>query len=187
VIRPPTVDPVPTADPFPGPVQSPDHNLEVSVPATDEAVALAVAAADAADDVKAADLAILDVSDLLAIVDVFLLASATNDRQLKAIGERIEERLRAQERRPLRREGTPEAGWVLLDYGDVVCHLFTTEQRGIYALERLWADVPRRDVRTGAQLASAVEREVEEVGSVTAGPGPADTPSGATPDRDAGS
>jgi len=137
------------------------------VPATDEAVALAVQAAAAADDVKADDLTILDVSDLLAIVDVFLLASATNDRQLKAIGERIEERLRGQERRPLRREGTPAAGWVLLDYGDLVCHLFTTEQRGIYALERLWADVPRRDVTTGAVLASAVEDRV----SVGGGPG----------------
>ena len=139
------------------------------MPATDEAVALAVAAADAADDVKAADLTILDVSELLAIVDVFLLASAGNDRQLKAIGERIEERLRGQQRRPLRREGTPQAGWVLLDYGDLVCHLFTTEQRGIYSLERLWADVPRRDVRTGAQLASTVEREVERVAPSGAG------------------
>ncbi len=139
------------------------------MPATDEAVALAVAAADAADDIKAADLTILDVSDLLAIVDVFLLASAGNDRQLKAIGERIEERLRDQGRRPLRREGTPAAGWVLLDYGDVVCHLFTTEQRGIYSLERLWADVPRRDVRTGVVLDSAVDREVAQVAATSGG------------------
>lgn len=127
------------------------------MPATEEAVRLAVAAADAADDVKADDLALLDVSDLLVIVDVFLLASAASDRQLKAIAERIEERLRDQGRRPARREGTPSAGWVLLDYGDLVCHLFLAEQRGIYALERLWADVPRRDVRTGAVLASAVD------------------------------
>jgi len=134
------------------------------VPATEEAIRLAVAAADAADDVKADDLALLDVSDLLVIVDVFLLASAGSDRQLKAIAERIEERLRDQGRRPARREGTPSAGWVLLDYGDLVCHLFLAEQRGLYALERLWADVPRRDVRTGAVLASAVDTAVE-VGS----------------------
>jgi ribosome-associated protein len=131
------------------------------VPATEEAVQLAVAAADAADDVKADDLALLDVSDLLVIVDVFLLASAGSDRQLKAIAERIEERLRDHGRRTARREGTPSAGWVLLDYGDVVCHLFLEEQRGLYALERLWADVPRRDVRTGAVLASAVDTAVE--------------------------
>lgn len=123
------------------------------MPATDEAVMLAVAAADAADDVKATDLMILDVADLLAIVDVFLLASAVSDRQLKATADRIEERLRRHDRRPLRREGTPEAGWVLLDYGDVVCQLFSTEQRDFYALERLWGDVPRRDVRTGEPLA----------------------------------
>lgn len=131
------------------------------MPATEEAVQLAVAAADAADDVKADDLALLDVSDLLVIVDVFLLASAGSDRQLKAIAERIEERLRDQGRRPARREGTPSAGWVLLDYGDLVCHLFLAEQRGLYALERLWADVPRRDVRTGAVLASTVDAAAE--------------------------
>jgi len=131
------------------------------VPATEEAVRLAVAAAAAADDVKADDLALLDVSELLVIVDVFLLASAGSDRQLKAIAERIEERLRDHGRRPARREGTPSAGWVLLDYGDLVCHLFLAEQRGLYALERLWADVPRRDVRTGAVLASRVDTEVE--------------------------
>jgi ribosome-associated protein len=119
------------------------------VPATDEAVQLAIAAADAAADVKAKDAAILDVSELLVIVDLFLLATAGSDRQLKAIANHIDERLREQDRRPLRREGTPEAGWVLLDYGDLVCHLFLEEQRGIYALERLWADVPRRDVLTG--------------------------------------
>jgi ribosome-associated protein len=130
------------------------------VPATEEAVRLAVAAADAADDVKATDLALLDVSDLLVIVDVFLLASAGSDRQLKAIGERIEERLRDQGRRPLRREGTPSAGWVLLDFGDLVCHLFLTEQRGLYALERLWADVPRLDVRTGEVLGPATDLAV---------------------------
>ena len=127
------------------------------MPATEEAVHLAVAAADAADDVKADDLTLLDVSDLLVIVDVFLLASAGSDRQLKAIADRIEVRLRDEGRRPLRREGTPPAGWVLLDYGDLVCHLFLVEQRGIYALERLWADVPRRDVRTGEVLDSAVD------------------------------
>ena len=119
------------------------------MPATTEAVALAVTAADAADDKKATDPTILDVADLLAIVDVFLLVTASSDRQLKAVAESIEEKLRAQDRRPLRREGTPSAGWVLLDYGDLVCHLFSAEQRDYYALERLWADVPRRDPRTG--------------------------------------
>jgi len=135
------------------------------VPASEEAVQLAVAAARAADDIKASDLTILDVSDLLVLVDVFLLASASSDRQLKAIGTRIEQNLRDEGRKPLRREGTPEAGWVLLDYGDLVCHLFTHEQRGIYALERLWADVPRHDVRTGEILRSVAQSEVERLGA----------------------
>jgi ribosome-associated protein len=122
------------------------------VPATEEAVALALAAADGADDVKATDLAILDVSEILAIVDVFLLASTSSDRQLKAAADRIEERLRASDRKPLRREGSAATGWLLLDFGDLVCHLFSVEQRELYALERLWADVPRRDPRTGEVL-----------------------------------
>lgn len=133
------------------------------MPATDEAVQLAVAACDAADDKKAEDLTILEVADLLGIVDLFVLASTGSDRQLKAVIGSIEQRLREDhDRKPLRREGVPESGWVLLDYGDIVCHVFTREQRGIYALERLWADVPRRDVATGEALAAAAVMAVAE-------------------------
>lgn len=125
------------------------------MPATDDAVTLAVTAADAADDRKATDPAILDVADLLALVDVFLLVTTSSDRQLKAVADAIEERLRDQGRRPSSREGTPASGWVVLDYGDLVCHVFQTEQRELYALERLWADVPRFDPRTGERLEPA--------------------------------
>jgi ribosome-associated protein len=119
------------------------------VPATDEAIALALAAVEGAEDVKATDLTLLDVADLLAIVDLFLLVTASSDRQLKAAGDRIEERLRKEDRKPLRREGSAEAGWVLIDYGELVCHLFLPEQRQLYALERLWADVPHLEPHTG--------------------------------------
>ena len=136
--------------------------------ATDEAIALAIAAADGADDVKATDLSLLDVSDLLAIVDLFLLVTASSDRQLKAAADRIEERLRDVARKPLRREGTPAAGWVLLDYGDLVCHLFLPEQRQLYDLERLWADVPRLDPRSGEVTQTAVPA-AHNVGSGDAG------------------
>lgn len=130
------------------------------MPATDEAVALAVTAADAADDRKATDLATLEVADVLAVVDLFLLATASSDRQIRAVVDRIEERLREDhDRRPLRREGDAASGWVLLDYGDLVCHVFGEEQRSYYALDRLWADVPRRDVRTGDRLESATPAE----------------------------
>ncbi len=141
------------------------------MPATDESVTLAVAAADAADDKKATDLLILEVAEVLALVDVFLLVSTANDRQLKAVAEHVEARLRElHDRRPLRREGTAEAGWVLLDYGDLVCHLFTVDEREFYGLERLWADVPRRDTDTGevlpARTAVAVgARSVDEDGA----------------------
>lgn len=125
------------------------------MPATDEAVALAVTAADAADDRKATDLAILEVADILAVVDLFLLATASSDRQLKAVADRIEERLHEDhDRQVLRREGTPASGWMLLDFGDLVCQLFADEQRDYYALDRLWADVPRRDVLTGERTAA---------------------------------
>lgn len=120
------------------------------MPASEDAIDLAVAAALAADDRQARDLVLLDVADLLALVDLFLVASARTDRQLKAIAGAVEEALREQhDRRPLRREGTVESGWYLLDFGDVVCHLFDEENRDFYALERLWTDVPHLDPLTG--------------------------------------
>lgn len=123
------------------------------MPAQSDAVELAVVAAAGADDKKATDLAVLDVADLLAVVDLFLLATTQNERQLKAAAESIEEKVREQlDRRPLRREGTPASGWCLLDYGDVVCHVFDHEQREFYDLDRLWRDVPRRDPQTGDVL-----------------------------------
>ncbi len=134
------------------------------MPAEPDAIALAVDVADAADDRKAGDLLILEVADILAVVDLFLLATANSDRQLKAVAEAIEERAREQHgRRPQRREGRPDSGWLLLDFGDVVCHLFSTEQRDFYSLERLWADVPRIDVVTGQRTApSDSSASVEE-------------------------
>jgi ribosome-associated protein len=140
------------------------------VPATDEAVTLAVTAADAADDRKATDLAILEVADILAVVDLFVLATASSDRQIRAVADRIEERLREDhDRKPLRREGEAASGWVLLDYGDIVCHVFGDEQRAYYSLDRLWADVPRRDVHSGDRVAAPTpgassDREVDVVG-----------------------
>lgn len=124
------------------------------MPAESDAISLAVDVADAADDRKATDLVILEVADVLGVVDLFLLATATSDRQLKAVAEAVEERARRDhDRRPHRREGRADSGWLLLDFGDVVCHLFSREQRDFYSLERLWADVPRIDVATGRRLA----------------------------------
>jgi len=122
------------------------------VPASQEAVDLSVVAAAAAEDRKAEDPVILEVADVLVVADLFLVVSASNERQIGAIVAGIEERLHVEGRRPLRREGTPTSGWMLLDYGDLVCHVLHSEQRDFYALERVWADVPRRDPLSGVVL-----------------------------------
>ena len=112
------------------------------VTASDRAVELGLAAAQAAADKLASDILLLDVSEQLVITDVFLLASAPNDRQVKAIVDDIEEQLRELGCKPLRREGEKEGRWVLLDFGDIVVHVQHQEERVFYALERLWKDCP---------------------------------------------
>jgi ribosome-associated protein len=104
---------------------------------------LAEAAAQAAADKLATDIHILDMGDLLGITDWFVICSARNDRQLKTVVEEVQSRLKQDEDvAPRRREGQPDTGWMLLDYGVMVVHAFTEEQRGFYDLERLWADAP---------------------------------------------
>ena len=110
--------------------------------ASSRAVELAVAAAEAASDKLAEDILAFDVSDQLVITDIFVLCSAANDRQVKAVVDEIEHRLRELGERPIRREGAREARWVLLDYADIVVHVQRAEDRVYYALERLWKDCP---------------------------------------------
>jgi ribosome-associated protein len=112
------------------------------VTATDRAVELIRAAAEAASDKLARDIVAFDVSDQLVITDAFLLCSGSNDRQVRAIVDAVEERLRTLDAKPVRREGDREARWVLLDYSDVVVHVQHEEERAFYALERLWRDCP---------------------------------------------
>jgi ribosome-associated protein len=110
--------------------------------ATDHAVELVHVAARAAADKLAQHVVAFDVSDQLAITDAFLLASAPNDRQVRAIVDEVELKLRETHATRLRREGHHEGRWVLLDYGDVVIHVQHEEERQFYALERLWRDCP---------------------------------------------
>ena len=112
------------------------------MPASERAAELGLAAAQAAADKLASDILLLDVSEQLVITDVFLLASAPSDRQVMAIVDEVEERLRELGAKPLRREGEKEGRWVLLDFGDVVVHVQHEEERVFYALERLWKDCP---------------------------------------------
>lgn len=110
--------------------------------ASARSIELAEAAASAAADKLATDIAILDVSSQLVITDCFVLASAPNDRQVRSVVEGIEERLLQLGAKPVRREGERENRWVLLDYVDIVVHVQHSEERTYYALERLWKDCP---------------------------------------------
>ena len=130
------------------------------MPASERAVELGLAAAQAAADKLASDILLLDVSEQLVITDVFLLASAPNDRQVKAVVDAVEDALRELGAKPVRREGAQEGRWVLLDFADVVIHVQHEEERVFYALERLWKDCPvipfvDRDVQRAAGRSSA--------------------------------
>ncbi len=108
--------------------------------------ALARLAAQAAASKGGEDILILEVGPVLAICDTFVLASGGNRRQVKAIAEEVELQVKAAGGpAPLRMEGMAEAEWVLLDYGDVVVHVFSDEARRFYELERLWRDAPRTE------------------------------------------
>lgn len=103
---------------------------------------MAIQAAHAAAAKQGRDILILDVGALISIVDHFVLVSGASDRQVKAIVDAVEDALREQGLRPLRREGEHALRWVLLDYGDIVVHVFHAEERAYYELERLWKDAP---------------------------------------------
>jgi ribosome-associated protein len=123
--------------------------------ATEHAVSLVHIAARAASDKLAQHVVAFDVSDQLAITDAFLIASASNDRQVKAIVDEIEDKLREAGEKPIRREGERDGRWVLIDYGDVVVHVQHEEERQFYALERLWRDCPVIDLPADVSRASA--------------------------------
>jgi ribosome-associated protein len=117
--------------------------------ATLSAEAVVRVAAHAALDKKAIDLAVLDLQGLSTIADFFLVCSARSSTQADTIAEAVRGALRAEGVRPRHNEGSAESGWLLLDYGDVVVHVFLEETRGFYALERLWGDAPLVSVEGG--------------------------------------
>lgn len=89
---------------------------------------------------------VLEVGPFLAITDYFLLASGGSDRQVRTIAEEVEAKLAAEKRKPIRREGSADGGWIVLDYGDFVVHIFSDAMREYYDLERLWKDAKRPHV-----------------------------------------
>jgi ribosome-associated protein len=110
--------------------------------ATQHARELLEIAATAADSKAGEDLVALDVSGPLPLADVFLLISGRSERNVQAIAGEVEDQLNAAGAKTLRREGRTEGRWILLDFGDLVVHVFHQEDRGYYALERLWKDCP---------------------------------------------
>jgi len=112
------------------------------VTASDHARELVRVAARAADSKKAEDLVALDVSGPLPLTDAFLLASGDNERNVVAIAGAVEDALIEIGTKPIRREGRSEGRWILLDFGDLVVHVFHEEDRMFYSLERLWKDCP---------------------------------------------
>ena len=114
--------------------------------ATAEAIQMAGLAARAAAAKLAQDIVVIDVSAQLVITDCFVIASAANERQVNAIVDEVEEKMRLAGYKPARREGTREGRWVLLDYIDIVVHVQHTDERNFYALDRLWRDCPLVEV-----------------------------------------
>ena len=112
------------------------------VTATPHALEILQLAAAAADSKQAEDLVALDVSGPLPLTDIFLLVTGRNERNVVAIANEVEDRLIASGSKPLRREGRAEGRWVLLDFGDLIVHVFHEEDRAYYSLERLWKDCP---------------------------------------------
>ena len=110
--------------------------------ATQDSIALATVAAQAAADKKATDILLVDVSERLAITDVFVIVTGANERQVGAIVDAVEEKMREAGCRPPRREGQRDGRWVLLDFVDIIVHVQHPEERVFYALDRLWKDCP---------------------------------------------
>jgi ribosome-associated protein len=105
--------------------------------------ALALRIADILTDSPASNTVLLEITDVSSLADFFLLCSGENERQLRAIVEEISEDLSEIGLRPMRMEGSPQSGWIVMDFGDVVTHIFDAELREYYKLEQLWAEAPR--------------------------------------------
>ena len=111
-------------------------------PPNEEALALARRIVELASDKKASDIVLLEIRELTTLADYFVIASGASERQLMAIADGIAEGMREEGTRPIGREGSANAHWVLIDFGSVIVHVMATPERDFYQLERLWADAP---------------------------------------------
>ena len=137
--------------------------------ATPDAIELARTAARAAAERKAEQIIAIDVSERLALTDVFLIVSGANDRQVRSIVDAVDEAMFKAGAKRKMREGFDEARWVLIDYGDIVVHVQQTEDREFYSLERLWRDCPLIDLPTDADAADGAVRGAGDGAGAAAG------------------
>lgn len=118
-----------------------NENLAADHEAVMEPQELARAIVDAIEDMKGENILLLDLREVTIIADFFVICTSTNERQAKAIVDRVSEKIKEQYRiRPWRTEGQANGGWILLDYADIVVHVFSEEMREYYDLEELWKD-----------------------------------------------
>jgi ribosome-associated protein len=135
------------------------YSSKDTVTASDRALALTQIAARAADSKQGDDLVALDVSGPLPLTDVFVLVTGRNERNVQAIASEVEDRMIEAGAKPLRREGRAEGRWILLDFGDIIVHVFHEEERLFYSLERLWKDCPVVPLEVVAEHTSAAQSE----------------------------
>ena len=125
--------------------------------ATPRAIELVQAAAQAADSKQGEDIVALDVSGPLPLTDAFVLVTGRNERNVQSIASEVEEKMIEAGAKPLRREGRAEGRWILIDFGDVVVHVFHEEERLFYSLERLWKDCPVIPIELSAPAGPAAD------------------------------
>ncbi len=114
--------------------------------ATLKSAELAVVAAEAASEKKGSDIVALNVAEMLVVTDYFVVITGMNDRQVRTIAEEVERKMKEAGSAVVGREGEGDARWLLLDFGDVVVHVFQPDERDFYRLERLWSEAPRLDL-----------------------------------------
>jgi ribosome-associated protein len=122
------------------PISDSDADHATRVPFAGDARDLALRIAELLADTPASDTLVLDIHELSSVADYFVICSGDNERQLRAISNQLLEKLGEQKVRPHRTEGSPQAGWIVFDYGDSIVHVFDVEQRAFYRIESLWAE-----------------------------------------------
>jgi ribosome-associated protein len=120
-----------------------EATLDPTIEIADASRGLALKIADILAETPASDTVVLDIRGLSTFADFFVICSGENERQVRAISERLQEELQEDDIRPRRVEGTPRSGWMVLDYNDAIVHVFDQELRDFYKMERLWAEAPR--------------------------------------------